>query len=176
MNIGYLLVLSMLTLSSCTLSDMMTSPVQTQTGSQTQTGTTSTGGDIQPPLTEDVSGSGGTYYPIFNGLETRTIHVMHQTGASTTVSFINSEARAVAVTIAFPSASWANLRLSQIVMPDGKMDGPFGQKTGYNLWQLGWYEFIFHENMMAGDPWSGAADITFTFLDKPYDHSAVVLP
>ncbi len=106
MHIRYLLVLSMFTLSSCTLSDMMNLPVQTQTGSQIQTGTTNTGDiDIQPPLVEDISGSGGAYYPIFDGIETRTIRVMHQTGASTTVSFINSEARAVAVSISFPSAS-----------------------------------------------------------------------
>jgi hypothetical protein len=61
-------------------------------------------------------------------------------------------------------------------MPDGTMDGPFGLKTGYNLKQLGGYEFIFHENMMAGDPWSGAADITFTLLDTAYDVDAVILP
>ena len=30
--------------------------------------------------------------------------------------------------------------------------------------------------MMAGDPWSGEADITFTLLDKPYDVDAVILP
>lgn len=177
MIIRYLLVLSICTLSSCTLSDMNNPPVQTETGSQIQTGTTSTGStDTRPPLVEDISGSGGAYYLIFDGIQTRTIRVMHQTGASTTVSFVNSEARAVAVTISFPSASWANLRLSQIVMPDGTMDGPFGQKTGYNLRQLWGYEFIFRENMMAGDPWSGEADITFTLLDKAYDVDAVVLP
>lgn len=177
MIIRYLLVLSMLTISSCTLTDTLTPVTPTDTGAIDQTGTTNTGNtDNQPPLVEDISGSGGAYYPIFDGIETRTIRVMHQTGASTTVSFVNSEARAVAVSIAFPSASWANLRLSQIVMPDGTMDGPFGQKTGYNLKQLGWYEFIFHENMMAGDPWSGEADITFTLLDKTYTADAVILP
>ena len=45
-------------------------------------------------------------------------------------------------------------------MPDGTMDGPFGQDTDYELTQLGGYQLLFRENMMSGDPWSGAVDIT----------------
>lgn len=49
----------------------------------------------------------------------------------------------------------ANIRFSQIVLPDGTMDGPFGQSIDYDLPADGVYRLSVHENMMAGDPWSG---------------------
>ena len=55
------------------------------------------------------------------------------------------------------------------------MDGPFGQKTGYNLTQLGGYQFIFNEDNMAGDPWSGEADISFKLRNDSYAQGAVIL-
>lgn len=49
----------------------------------------------------------------------------------------------------------ANIRVSQIKMPDGKMDGPFGRTLQYPLKDTGAYQLIIGENMMAGDPWTG---------------------
>ena len=88
---------------------------------------------------------------------------------------MNSEAKSIEVSIVFPSASGANLRLSQIILPTGTMDGPFGQKTGYNLAQFGGYQLIFSENMMAGEPWSGEAIVSLTLRDSPYKQNAVLL-
>jgi hypothetical protein len=88
---------------------------------------------------------------------------------------MNSEAKSIEVSIVFPSAEGANLRFSQIVMPSGTTDGPFGKSTGYNLAQFGGYQLIFSENMMAGEPWSGEAIITLTLRDIPYDQNAVLL-
>jgi len=51
--------------------------------------------------------------------------------------------------------SLANIRFSQIFMPDGTMDGPFGSDIEYNLNKDGVYKVSVHENMMAGDQWSG---------------------
>ena len=45
-------------------------------------------------------------------------------------------------------------------MPDGTTDGPFGLQTEYDLNQNGGYELIVSEIMMAGDPWTGDAQIT----------------
>lgn len=71
------------------------------------------------------------------------------------------------VVVTFPLGnSVGNLRLSQIVMPDGTMDGPFGTDSTIKLAQSGGYELRFHENMMSGDPWSGDAIITITLLGK----------
>lgn len=51
--------------------------------------------------------------------------------------------------------STANVRFSQIIMPDSTMDGPFGREIQYVLSKKGIYRLIVNENMMAGDPWSG---------------------
>ena len=51
--------------------------------------------------------------------------------------------------------SKANIRISQIIMPNGKMDGPFGTEFTYDLPQQGTYGLLIHENQMAGDPWIG---------------------
>ena len=49
----------------------------------------------------------------------------------------------------------ANVRFSQIIMPDGSADGPFGREIVYDLTLEGVYNLIVNENMMAGDPWAG---------------------
>ena len=49
----------------------------------------------------------------------------------------------------------ANLRFTQIFLPDGSADGPFGRELEYNLEKPGIYVLSVGENMMAGDPWSG---------------------
>ena len=51
--------------------------------------------------------------------------------------------------------SLANIRFSQIFLPNGTMDGPFGRELTYDLPIDGVYKVSVHENMMAGDPWSG---------------------
>lgn len=51
--------------------------------------------------------------------------------------------------------SLANIRFSQIFMPDSTADGPFGQELKYKLTQRGTYRLRIGENMMAGDPWAG---------------------
>lgn len=56
----------------------------------------------------------------------------------------------------------ANVRFTQIVMPDGTMDGPFGNEIRYELPQKGKYEINIGENMMAGDPWSGVFTVEIT--------------
>lgn len=54
----------------------------------------------------------------------------------------------------------ANIRLSQIIMPDGNADGPWGREMDYNLPVAGLYKLIVTENMMAGEPWAGTFTIT----------------
>ena len=165
---------SLLVLGACTLSDTIVVPDKTNTWTLVVTGgvlsgtliPTDTGSsDHQDPLVEDLSGSGSAYYPIFTWLETKAIRVKHVAGVETKISFINSEASSLRATIDFLGSSTGNLRLAQIVMPDGNMDGPFGVDSTVNLAQKGGYELRFHENMMSGDPWSGEAIITL-MLEK----------
>lgn len=49
----------------------------------------------------------------------------------------------------------ANIRISQIISPSGNADGPFGEKTNYNLDESGNWKIVLSENQMAGDPWKG---------------------
>jgi hypothetical protein len=49
----------------------------------------------------------------------------------------------------------ANIRISQIGLPDSTFEGPFGQSLQYNIKIPGTYKIIIGENMMAGDPWTG---------------------
>ena len=49
----------------------------------------------------------------------------------------------------------ANIRISQIIMPDGSGDGPFGRRIVRDLPMRGTYRLRIGENMMAGDAWGG---------------------
>lgn len=54
-----------------------------------------------------------------------------------------------------PKKSQGNIRISQIYIPSGQADGPFGEKMAYDLTENGDYRLILSENQMAGDPWKG---------------------
>ncbi|MDU1904692.1 MAG: hypothetical protein E6772_07905 [Dysgonomonas sp.] len=60
--------------------------------------------------------------------------------------------------------SLANIRFSQIFLPDGTMDGPFGRDIDYDLPSDGVYRLSVHENMMAGDPWGGVFKVDIVLL------------
>lgn len=184
---------SVVFLSACTSNGSAdTTPVVTPPTSQTtDTGSTNTGtvntgssensgstatGEHQSSLVETLTGAHEEYYPIFDGTGTRMIEAIHAQGVPTKVSFINSSAKSMKVDITFPEGTGGNLRWSQVVMPDGTMDGPFGQHVGYNLTQQGGYTLIFSENQMAGDPWSGRANIQITLQDTVYPQGVVMLP
>ena len=49
----------------------------------------------------------------------------------------------------------ANIRFTQIALPDSSFDGPFGRDLRYALKKPGNYQLIIGENMMAGDKWEG---------------------
>lgn len=53
----------------------------------------------------------------------------------------------------------ANIRFTQIRIPDGKMDGPFGSTLSCELPVKGSYMLYVHEYEMGGEPWSGDFDI-----------------
>lgn len=56
----------------------------------------------------------------------------------------------------------ANIRFVQIEMPDGNMDGPFGDSMSYTLPVKGEYLLVIHENQMAGEPWSGDFEVNIS--------------
>ena len=52
------------------------------------------------------------------------------------------------------------VRVSQIEMPDGTMDGPFSSQTNYTATSKGEYKFRISENMMATNtPYTGNVNV-----------------
>ena len=49
----------------------------------------------------------------------------------------------------------ANIRFTQIALPDQTFDGPFGRELAYSVKSPGRYALIIGQNLMAGDPWNG---------------------
>ena len=59
-----------------------------------------------------------------------------------------------------PKDGEGNIRINQIIFPDGKADGPFGDKMTYKLTESGNWKLILGEDMMAGEPWKGTYLLT----------------
>ena len=49
----------------------------------------------------------------------------------------------------------ANIRFTQIALPNRTFDGPFGLEMTYSIKSPGRYALIIGQNLMAGDPWNG---------------------
>ncbi len=114
----------------------------------------------QPPLNNIISGTTNEYSLLFDNTSEEKVSIYHQAWESTKLFFINTKTWSMNAKITFEKVWSGNLRLSQIIMPDGSMDGPFSQDTTYDLTQVWWYQLLFRESMMTGDPWSGNAIIT----------------
>ena len=54
-----------------------------------------------------------------------------------------------------PADSLANLRISQIIAPSGKSDGPFGNEIKYPITEKGIYKVLVSESLMNGEPYNG---------------------
>lgn len=158
-----LLLWSLLILGGCNYSTTIPESTTTNTTTGTENNTILTGEAIQAPLIDTIGSGSATLFFDDNNL-TKTFTLYHQAGQKNNIYFINDGYKTLEVKIFFLSASLIspNLRLSQIVMPDGTMDGPFSTETTYDLTQNGWYQLIFNENMMAWDPWSGDATFSIT--------------
>ncbi len=164
-----ILLLVFLTSCSWTSKEKITSSIENASWGTTSTQAVSTGttsldtaswmSDHQEPLEKTYSWSQDEYTLSFNENNEANVTVHHTTGKPTKVYFINSEAKSMNLVVFLTHPRKDNLRLSQIVMPDGTMDGPFWQEVNYELTQKGGYQLIFTENNMAGDPWSGDAMI-----------------
>lgn len=82
------------------------------------------------------------------------------TGARVKVHFTSEGIKALKVNLTTPLDTNGNIRVSQIIFPDGTSDGPFGKDMTFDLTKSGSYQVILAPNMMAGDPWSGEVDMS----------------
>src|SRR5690606_33973422 len=69
-------------------------------------------------------------------------------GKKDTISFEIQKPSFVRMKLLLPSDS-RNIRINQLVTPDGEMDGPFGKTYEAHFDQLGIYQVIIAESMMA---------------------------
>lgn len=72
--------------------------------------------------------------------------------------------RKVSAEIIPQSDSLGNVRISQVVLPNGTMDGPFGRTVEYDIPSPGTLRLVIGESLMQGDPWGGVfrAEVTLT--------------
>lgn len=61
--------------------------------------------------------------------------------------------------------STANVRINQLITPDGKADGPFGKELKFAIHQQGTYKLLIGENLMQGDEWKGKFKLTVKIED-----------
>lgn len=87
-----------------------------------------------------------------------TVRIYKQAGQNICLAFYSSDYTRMTGFIA-SADSMANIRFSQIILPDGQMDGPFGREMAYDLPIGGKYVLLLQENQMAGDPWAGDVQV-----------------
>lgn len=80
-------------------------------------------------------------------------------GERDTISFEIKESSAVKMTLSVPGEV-GNIRINQLMMPDGEMDGPFGKTYEAHLDKIGTYQVIIAESMMAENPYTGDYQLT----------------
>ncbi|MCC8142518.1 MAG: hypothetical protein LUD02_00195 [Tannerellaceae bacterium] len=89
------------------------------------------------------------------------IETVKQKNQTIYLTFNSGDHKKVRATLTTPD-SLANVRFNRIYLPDGDADGPFGCTLEYEFPEAGNYEISIHENMMAGEPWSGRLKVKVT--------------
>ena len=85
-------------------------------------------------------------------------HLVKVAGERDTISFEIEQPSLVTATLSTPSDT-GNIRINQIIMPDGTMDGPFGKTYKDSLYIPGTYQLIIAESLMQGDTYGGGYDV-----------------
>ncbi len=128
----------------------------------------------KPPLVSNISDSGNPTDEVIIPSDSGVVKINLKEGkgivsirkkAGQTI-YIEFESEGYKKVLAYLSStdSLANIRFSQIFLPDGTMDGPFGKNMEYVLSQNGLYKMSVHENMMAGDPWTGIFSVQLELI------------
>ncbi|MBX9809305.1 hypothetical protein K2X92_02885 [Candidatus Gracilibacteria bacterium] len=156
MNLKYSIILSVIVLTSCTIGTNPQTPMPPRPPVidmpvvPISTGATSSG------ETQDKH-----YIVKFTNNE-GFLSVPHGTGSKIIVHFDAEANKSLIATLSTPDDTMANIRITQIVLPDQKSDGPFGRDLKYTLTQTGKYILIIGENKMAEGPWSGQVELKLT--------------
>ncbi len=80
---------------------------------------------------------------------------MNMVSGKTDTIFISvHQADSVLIKLRTPKDT-ANVRISQLFLPDGSADGPFGRELTYRFKDIGQYHITVNENRMIGNHYSG---------------------
>jgi hypothetical protein len=71
----------------------------------------------------------------------------------TILIFVNKPDSAVITLLS--AADTANIRIAQLFLPDGTVDGPFGKDLKYRFKDTGDYYITVNENLMVGNHYTG---------------------
>ena len=75
-------------------------------------------------------------------------------GKTDTIFISVHQSDSVLIKIKTPTDT-ANVRISQLFLPNGSADGPFGQELAYRFKDVGQYHITVNENKMIGNHYSG---------------------
>jgi len=99
-----------------------------------------------------------TQQPSIGANEPLRFHLVKVAGERDTISFEIEQPSLVKATLSTPSDT-GNIRINQIIMPDGTLGGPFGKTYQDSLHIPGTYQLIIAESLMQGDTYGGGYDV-----------------
>lgn len=93
--------------------------------------------------------------------ETKTVSAKMAPEVPVTFSFDVEEPSELEAMVK-PDDKNGNVRISVLIDPNGKSDGPYSLELKRSLTQPGMYRIVVYENMMAGDRWTGTFKLTLS--------------
>lgn len=85
-----------------------------------------------------------------------------KTGQKDTLIFTLAQGDSVKMELLLPEGKTGNIRINQLIAPDGEMDGPFGSLYSDSLKLPGNYKVIIAESLMQENPYEGAYTLRIT--------------
>lgn len=85
-----------------------------------------------------------------------------KTGQKDTLIFTLAQGNPVKMELLLPEGKTGNIRINQLIAPDGEMDGPFGSIYSDSLKIPGNYKVIIAESLMQENPYEGPYTLRIT--------------
>ncbi len=95
-------------------------------------------------------------------VESRQFERVKKTGQKDTLTFTLTQQDSVKMELLLPEGKSRNIRINQLIAPDGEMDGPFGTFYSASLKVPGTYKVIIAESLMQENPYEGPYTLKIT--------------
>jgi hypothetical protein len=160
MKIKFILIVSILFLSSCSITDQTTKPTTSNTW---DTSIIENSWSIETLINDNSVTVWANEQKEINLILNNNkwnLKINYWTWARVSVLFNSVINKNLTVKITTPWDKNGNIRISQIILPDKMADGPFWKELiDYKLTESGTYQLVLFANMMAWDPWSWIIDL-----------------